>query len=427
MSTTQVFHGRTLAEAEAAAISALGVDADIVMTRKIPRRGLRGMLGGADFEVAATPPPPAPTSAPPSPRRDAGPFSEAAHRFEKGGSDEIAALRAELKGEIRVMRSILSRGSSMAPGIETQLAELRDVLERIATSDAPVAPRTTRLGRLFAGLGLEGRVAQTVSRRVKELAQRTPTAPDGPSDEELLREALADVAAVAPWPLAGHGKKLVALVGPSGVGKTTTAAKLAARAVLDGGLTVTFVCTDGFRVGAAAQLERYAELLGARFVLAQDADELRAAIADAKTDLVVVDTAGHGAPEGMDAALASLPPTSPMARHVLLCLPAALRAVDAERFARCYAPVAPTGVCITKIDETSAPVGLVHGAAAARLPLVAFCFGQRVPEDVAPATAGALLDYLVPPPSARARKTTLVAGAPVPRRTAKPSTTTVHS
>jgi flagellar biosynthesis protein FlhF len=81
---------------------------------------------------------------------------------------------------------------------------------------------------------------------------------------------------------------------------------------------------------------------------------------------------------------------------VLLCVPASIRAVDAARVARLYGVLSPTSLVSTKLDETEAPAGLVHAAWAARLPYSVLCFGQRVPEDVGPATAATLLEYLTP-------------------------------
>jgi flagellar biosynthesis protein FlhF len=88
-------------------------------------------------------------------------------------------------------------------------------------------------------------------------------------------------------------------------------------------------------------------------------------------------------------------------RHVLVCMPAATRAVDATRIAKAFSAASPTAIAITKLDETDSPSGLVHAAFAAKLPLSVLCAGQRVPEDIAPATMGAVLDAVIPRTQAR--------------------------
>ena len=94
-----------------------------------------------------------------------------------------------------------------------------------------------------------------------------------------------------------------------------------------------------------------------------------------------------------------------VARHrdTLLCLPPSLRATDAERFAAAFAPAGPTGLVLTRLDETRSPVGRVHASVSCQLPVSVLCFGQRVPEDVAPATTGAILDYLLARGAAKLR------------------------
>jgi len=84
------------------------------------------------------------------------------------------------------------------------------------------------------------------------------------------------------------------------------------------------------------------------------------------------------------------------ARHVLLCLPAALRSQDATTIVKTFASLDPTALAVTKLDETSAPSGLVHASTASGLPLSVLCAGQEVPEHVAQATVAAILDQLVP-------------------------------
>jgi flagellar biosynthesis protein FlhF len=192
---------------------------------------------------------------------------------------------------------------------------------------------------------------------------------------------------------------MIALIGPAGVGKTTTAAKLAARARM-ACRTVTLVGCDTFRVGAVEQLSRYADLMGASFVTARTADELQRAIDEATTDVVIVDTAGrHPTADGVEIALARTDePARPSARarNVLLCAPASIRASDAARLAKRYGNLGPTGLCITKLDETDSPSGLVHAGWAAKLSVAVLCHGPRVPEDIAPATVPAMLDHLAP-------------------------------
>jgi flagellar biosynthesis protein FlhF len=191
---------------------------------------------------------------------------------------------------------------------------------------------------------------------------------------------------------------MIALVGPSGVGKTTTAAKLAAKARM-AGKSVTLVACDTYRVGGTAQLSQYAKLMGAECVTAKTSEELRAIIDSSPSDVVIVDTSGRPpTPDGVEIAVAPQRKGTPRtrSRHVLLCVPASIRANDAARVARRFGTLSPTSIVVTKLDETETPAGLAHAAFAAKLPVSVLCNGQRVPEDIAPATTVAVVDFVAP-------------------------------
>ena len=432
---TQVFRGRTLADARSAAEIALGNDAVLLTTRKVPRRGVGGWLGQVDIEVSAAsaaaifpPSSDAPRSAstrksvPPSSRpparKSSGPFSTAVYRAtdelntddaasaaaaappDATPSRDLAALRAEIRAvQVAISARAPSSPSSApppAPAIESEVAAMREAMEQLAL--APLA-RGGPLARLIRARGIEGKAAAALSRALRDRKG------DDDSAADAFRDALADLIHVSSWPLAGDEPKLIALVGPSGIGKTTTAAKMAAKAIIDQHKTVTFVACDASRVGAVEQLKRYAHFMEAHFEVASSPLDLQHIIARAKTDIVIVDTAGKTVlhPEGVEVSLGArgkgFREVQGRKRHVLLCVPASLRANDAEKFWRIWKPSAPTAIVVTKLDETEAPSGLLHATMASRLPVCALCFGHRVPEDIGPATTGAILDYLVPPGS----------------------------
>lgn len=405
MTTRQVFRGRTLTEARRAAVEALGGGAVLLTTREVRQPGLAGLLGTTEVEVVATVPEATPAASAPAPKRapplfalgayapgdpaaeSAAPAVPAAPAAPPGPS--MGSIRNELRTELRAIKTVIAQAERVPPVVMAELAALRTALEEVAlepaTGDRAVA--------LLRARGIEGPAASTLARLLRR--EDEGTLPD------RLREALAEVISVAPWPLADQGRSLIAMVGPTGVGKTTTIAKLAARARMDR-RSVTLISCDGFRVGAIEQLRRYASLMDAEFDTANTAEELARSIEAADTDVVLIDTAGSppksGGVEMLLAAedFARIATSRNLTRHVLLCLPAALRAQDAQTMAHTYAGVGPTALVITKLDETSAPSGLVHGPAASGLPVSVLCAGQRVPEHVAPATAGAILDHLVP-------------------------------
>ncbi|MBM4357985.1 MAG: hypothetical protein FJ096_07730 [Deltaproteobacteria bacterium] len=412
---SRTFRGRTLSEARDAAEAALGPDVVVLERRKVKQKGLSGMLGATEFEIdvgtpltdpmfsAALEAAPvargyesaiaAPRSPMPSLQFAKAVYDDPEDPEVRGADRASTADIARLENEVRAVRAMLYRMSSSPDKVQQQLQSLRRAVDEMMPR--PTAPE--RIERLVERSGLTGAPARSVEKRLRRH--------DG-DDESLLeayRDALADLIHVKPWPLAGDDKRVIALVGPPGVGKTTTAAKLAAAAIGNGN-TVTFVGCDTYRVGAVEQLESYAVLLGCECVIVTNQSELHAAIARSSSDVVIVDTAGRG-PEGEQAVEVGLGEGRSRGkvtgwehrtRHVLLCLDASLRFADAAELCQRYAACSPNAIAITKLDLTCAPGGLVHGPATTELPVALLCNGQRVPEDIAPATAGRILDYLAP-------------------------------
>jgi flagellar biosynthesis protein FlhF len=177
---------------------------------------------------------------------------------------------------------------------------------------------------------------------------------------------------------------IMAVVGPTGVGKTTTIAKLAARwSLRHGSEDLALVSTDGYRIGAREQLLTYARILGAPLYAANDAAEL-ARILDrlSAKKLVLIDTAGIG-PRDVRLAeqLAALKLGAARAR-VMLALPAHGELHALEEIVRAFAHVAPAACILTKLDEAASLGAVISTVLRHQLPVAYVCDGQRVPEDL---------------------------------------------
>jgi flagellar biosynthesis protein FlhF len=173
-----------------------------------------------------------------------------------------------------------------------------------------------------------------------------------------------------------------ALVGPTGVGKTTTTAKLAARCVLRHGPSkVALVTTDGYRIGAHEQLRIYGRILGVAVHLVKDAAELRQTLAELQhKHMVLIDTMGMSQRDKLVPELTDMLAGCDVQR--LLLLSSTSRGDTLDDVVRAYAGDKLSGCILTKIDEaaslaTALDVIIRHGL---RLHYVSN--GQRVPEDL---------------------------------------------
>lgn len=184
-----------------------------------------------------------------------------------------------------------------------------------------------------------------------------------------------------------------ALVGPTGVGKTTTIAKLAARyAARHGVRDIALVTTDHYRIGAQEQLFTYGRLLGVPVHTADSGEALRRVLfqlSDRK--LVLVDTAGLSPRDSQLAAQFAELHTSRTPMRVLLTLSATQQAGDLQDIVRRFAPAKPQGCVLTKIDEATRIGGALSTLIRNKLPVAYVTDGQRVPEDLHPARVDQLV------------------------------------
>jgi flagellar biosynthesis protein FlhF len=182
------------------------------------------------------------------------------------------------------------------------------------------------------------------------------------------------------------GPFIIALVGPTGAGKTVTAAKLALAPRLFGAERVGFLTLDTYRVGALEQLQQYAEIANLPFEVVYDAKEIAGAMRRLDdVDVVVVDTPGRS-PRSTDANehwQSILRALSPDETHLVVSAVTRPEIVTSIRDA--FAPCRPTHALITKGDEVPVDSMLVDLAGRLELPMRWIAEGQAVPEDLRPA------------------------------------------
>jgi flagellar biosynthesis protein FlhF len=317
------------------------------------------VAGAAD----AAPQPPA--AAAPMAAATASPVAEASF---SGGVTGGAAADARLLAELQTMRALLLEQMATM-GAANTAAELH--------RRSPMQVRAmTRL--LTAGFSPE--VA-------RQIAERAPAAATPADSDRWLADVLAlnvrCVGADSGWLDRGG---VYALVGPTGVGKTTTVAKLAARfAVRHGAQALGLITLDAFRVGAHDQLRAYGRILGAPVHLAQDMLTLRELLASmAGRRLVLIDTCGVSQrDERLYDMLAMIEQAAAGQRTVerLLLLNAASHAETLDDVARAWRARECAGALLTKLDEAVRIGGALDCVLRHRLAVMGATNGQRVPED----------------------------------------------
>ncbi len=178
-----------------------------------------------------------------------------------------------------------------------------------------------------------------------------------------------------------------ALVGPTGVGKTTSTAKLAARCVVrHGAASVALITTDGYRIGAHEQLRIYGRILGVPVQVVRDGAELRRTLGElASKHMILIDTIGMSQRDRMVAEQASMLESTGSVRRLLL-VNATSRGDTLDDVVRAYGREAGAGelagALLTKVDEAASLAPALDALIRHRLELFYVANGQRVPEDL---------------------------------------------
>ncbi|HYG44334.1 MAG TPA: flagellar biosynthesis protein FlhF [Bordetella sp.] len=290
-------------------------------------------------------------------------------------------------------------------GLEAAIGALRGTLESRLDgllwggNDAPGRePLRAALFRLLLDAGFSTRLARAMLERL----------PGGLADREAQSWVRNEL--VTHLPVLAHEEGLwdqggvYALVGPTGVGKTTTLAKLAAHCVTRVGRDqVAMLTTDNFRIGALEQLQIYGRLMGVPARSVRDVAELRATLAElGNRRIVLIDTTGISQRDRNVAAQAALLCGAGRPVRRLLVLNAASQGDTLDEVARAYrhgAGVDVAGCIVTKLDEASRLGPALDTAIRHRLPVHYVCMGQKVPEDLAPARADELVDRALAAPA----------------------------
>lgn len=177
---------------------------------------------------------------------------------------------------------------------------------------------------------------------------------------------------------------IIALVGPTGVGKTTTLAKLAARYIQDHDTRdVALVSTDHYRIGAQEQLFTYGHLLGLPVHTANSAESLSKVLSKLSNHkLVLIDTAGISQRDRKLAQqfLTLSSQSAPIRSYLVMS--ATSQSSDLDEVVRKFSGIQPSGCILTKLDETTRTGGALSVAIRHQLPIAYTADGQRVPEDL---------------------------------------------
>jgi len=323
----------------------LGRDAIILHTRTFRKGGIMGFFGKDKVEVMAAIDTPAATIA----------------------SKEIQPLHVE-------------ENKSLA-AVQQELATMRNLLEQVLCRD-PQEVKTSPILDLLINNDIEMHIAQQIIKKINvdNAGDHSVTS----ELKELIIKQIEDkVQGVEGIVVPVVGRKIVAFIGPTGVGKTTTIAKLAAKFAIQDRYNVALITADTYRVSAVEQLKTYSDIMGIPIHVVYTTDELKRVL-DASPDkqLILIDTAGRS-PHNSDQ-LKELENFLQVddAIEKYLVLSATTKYKDALDIVKNFSACAPDKVIFTKIDEARNIGTIVNLLYQIPIPLSYVTNGQNVPDDI---------------------------------------------
>jgi flagellar biosynthesis protein FlhF len=297
--------------------------------------------------------------------------------------------------------SVLKAPAAPAPAavqrdqrMDTLIDEISELKKSFRTFSKAMPSNSESGGGLYSELLGQG-IDHDLADHLISTASRGKPAPT--ELRERVRRLLADQLVIAP-PAELHAKTRMvsAFVGPTGVGKTTTIAKIAGHASIRMKKKVALISTDMFRIGGQEQLTRFGELLGIPTYGCADVATLKDLVASlADRDLVLIDTPGSS-PSDL-ARLSKLENVTTAAdAKVHLVISATTRSEDITKIVMRFQRFTPNSVIFTKIDETDSKGPLAGDLLRNELAVSYLTNGQRVPEDLLIPGADELARYVLP-------------------------------
>ena len=391
------FTGKTEAEATEAAKKELGSTLVIMNVREVKKKGLFAFLLPKQIEVTAA-------------------LEEEAPARPQYGSILRTAADKEIRTE---QQNLLAKNST--ENIEKKLDSLQTLLESqlnnrqsekeesAKTQDVPDAeekedktqdmaaaekkeeeknPEQDKFIRLLYNKMLDNEMDEKYVNSILEDASKTKKA-DLPFDyllANIYQKMVLKFGKSEGITPSEEGPRIVLFIGPTGVGKTTTIAKLAGRYCVEEKKKVALLTADTYRIAAAEQLRTYANILETPFRIIYTPEELQAAVEDYwDCDYIFIDTAGRSHQntdqlEKMKEMVAAL--KRPESYQVFLVLSATTKYRDLQKIADCYGKIADFELIFTKLDETEAVGNLLNMKLYTGAPVAYVTCGQNVPDDM---------------------------------------------
>lgn len=349
----------------------LGKDAIIVSQRKIKKGGFLGLFSKKMIEVTAA-------------------IDNNKSNSKESMEEGIEAVKRLMKNKVNEHKNKYNEDTEASKLIKAQnspskdneelvkeVQEMRNMLKDMMNSSSAVNTPKSKLHMKLESSDVDSKIISEIVKMVNEIS-------DDRTEEEKLKEIVNNMVKVSQ----NKEENVIVLVGPTGVGKTTTIAKLAGRLSLIENKKVGLITIDTYRIGAVEQLKTYADIMNIPFNVVFTIKDMQSALESmSDCDVILVDTTGRSSKNTMQISELRAFIDKVKTENIHLVISCTTKNKDIDVIVNGYKPLNYNNVIITKLDETSTYGSILNIVKSAKKPISFITTGQNVPDDIKLLTA----------------------------------------
>lgn len=356
----------------------LGRDAVIISQRKLKKSGFLGLFGSKKIEVTA--------AVENYSKNNNSRNEEKEKQADDDYKDSLENLKKLLNTEMTVKKQeekkeVVEKKISEQDSLKSEMQEMKALLNKvIKNTTLDEEKQKDELLTLMTELDMDTEFYSDLKGIIGE-----------ENVIEKLKALINDNIEICSDELKGN----VVLIGPTGVGKTTTIAKLAGRLSLIEKKKVGLITVDTYRIGAVEQLRTYAEIMNIKFKVVNTTKEMESAITElSDCDVVLIDTTGRSSKNKMQLSELRTFVDRAKADSISIVISATTKNKDIKTILDGYSDLNYDNVIITKLDETTTYGSLFNIMNRAQKPLRYITIGQNVPDDIKVPTKEEFIGYI---------------------------------